>query len=75
MLAVLGLFVEELYHFPWYPDAPALIGDVHTWGVAKGPLIQLLFWVSFFEVVVGVPAVVQMMQGSPRQPGEFGFGK
>lgn len=74
MLAVLGLLVQEQYHFPWYPNDMQLVGETHAWGVAKGPLIQLLLWISGLEIIVGLPALVQMMHGSPRQPGEFGFG-
>lgn len=35
---------------------------------------QLLLWISIFEVIVGVPALVQMLTlDSPRRPGEFAF--
>ncbi|CAN8068480.1 unnamed protein product [Agarophyton chilense] len=74
MLAVLGLLVSEFYTFPWYSDAPRLASAVHSWGVQQGCLNQLLVWTSFWEIVVGTPAVIQMISlGSPRRPGEFAF--
>lgn len=73
MLAVVGLIAQELYHFPWYADAPSMATAAHDWGVAKGPLVQLLLWISGLEIIVGVPALVQMLQGSPRRPGEFAW--
>jgi Chlorophyll A-B binding protein len=73
MLAVLGLFVQDVYRLPFYADAPALARASHDWGVANGPMVQLLLWICGLEVITGVPALTQMMQGSPRRPGEFGF--
>jgi Chlorophyll A-B binding protein len=73
MLAVLGLFVQDLYTLPFYSGAPALARASHDWGVAHGPMVQLLLWVSGLEIITGVPALVQMLQGSARAPGDFGF--
>lgn len=74
MLAVVGLLVSEQVIFPFYSGAPSLVSAVHDWGVSKGPLIQLLFWISFFEIIVGTPALIQMITlDSPRKPGEFAF--
>lgn len=74
MLAVLGIIVNEFYTLPFYQGAPKLPTPVHDWGVAQGSLQQLLLWTSAWEIIVGVPAVVQMMSlGSPRRPGEFSF--
>lgn len=74
MLAVLGIFVSEFYRFPFYSGAPQLAEGIHNWGVQQGCMKQLLFWVCMFEVVVGVPALVQMITlDSPRRPGEFAF--
>lgn len=73
MLAVLGLFVQDLYTLPFYQGAPELARASHDWGVANGPMVQLLLWISGLEFITGVPAVVQMMQGSGREPGDFGF--
>eukprot|EP00177_Eucheuma_denticulatum_P005346 GFKZ01009712.1.p2 GENE.GFKZ01009712.1~~GFKZ01009712.1.p2 ORF type:complete len:147 (-),score=21.65 GFKZ01009712.1:518-958(-) len=74
MLAVVGMIVQEFYTFPFYTGAPKLARDVHDWGVGQGSLNQLLLWISLFEIIVGVPAVVQMVAlDSPRKPGEFAF--
>lgn len=74
MLAVLGMIVSEQVTFPFYTDAPRLASDIHSWAVSQGAMVQLLFWVSFFEVIIGVPALVQMISlDSPRKPGEFAF--
>lgn len=74
MLAVLGMIVSEYYKFPFYDGAPRLARAIHDWGVSQGCMNQLLFWTSMWEVVVGVPAVVQMVTlDSPRKPGEFAF--
>lgn len=74
MLAVLGVFVSEFYTFPFYSGAPVLASKVHDWGVSQGSMKQLLFWVCMFEVVIGVPALIQMITlNSPRRPGEFAF--
>jgi hypothetical protein len=73
MLAVLGLFATDFYQLPFYADAPTLARAAHDWGVAKGPMVQLLLWISGLEVITGVPALVQMMQGSGRRAGDFGF--
>ncbi|OSX76040.1 hypothetical protein BU14_0209s0031 [Porphyra umbilicalis] len=72
MLAVLGLFVQEFYTLPFY-SGPALAEPSHNFYVAHGAMKQLLLWTSGLEIITGVPALLQMMQGSPRRPGEFGF--
>lgn len=73
MLAVLGLFAQDLYQFPFYSGAPTLARAAHDWGVDKGPMVQLLLWVCGLEIITGVPGLLQTMQGSARRPGEFKF--
>lgn len=74
MLAVLGMIITEFYTLPFYPGAPKLALSVHEWGVSHGAMKQLLLWVCAFEIIIGTPALVQMLSlGSPRQPGEFSF--
>lgn len=74
MLAVVGLLVQEYYTFPFYAGAPTLASGVHDWGVTQGCMNQLLFWTSFWEVIVGTPALVQMVAlDSPRRPGDYAF--
>eukprot|EP00177_Eucheuma_denticulatum_P002713 GFKZ01004878.1.p1 GENE.GFKZ01004878.1~~GFKZ01004878.1.p1 ORF type:complete len:218 (+),score=30.81 GFKZ01004878.1:201-854(+) len=73
MLAFVGYIVAELYQFPWYKDFPHLINDRHDWGVHNGSMLQLVIWLSFFEIMT-TPAVVQMTNGqSDRMPGNFFF--
>lgn len=73
MLAVLGLFATDFYQLPFYAGAPIGARAAHDWGVAHGPMVQLLLWISGLEIITGVPALVQMMKGSGRAPGDFGF--
>jgi hypothetical protein len=73
MLAVLGAFVQEVYTFPFYTDAPTLFTQGHDWGTHNGSLLSVLIACSFFEAMT-LPAVIQMVKGeSDRQPGEFGL--
>lgn len=44
----------------------------HDAAVATGAMPQILLWVSAFEAISSV-AVVQMLEGSGRAPGDFGF--
>ncbi|CAM9117855.1 unnamed protein product [Sphacelaria rigidula] len=44
----------------------------HDAAVATGAMAQIFLWVCAFEAISTV-AVVQMLQGSGRQPGYFGF--
>lgn len=74
MLAVVGMLVSEQFIFPFYSGAPKLAQAIHDWGVTQGSMNQLLLWICIFEVVVGTPALVQMITlDSPRKPGEFAF--
>lgn len=74
MLAVIGVFVSEFFTFPFYSAPSPLASKVHEWGVTQGSMQQLLLWISIFEVVVGTPALIQMISlDSPRKPGEFAF--
>lgn len=71
MLACAGVIGTSLFHLP---------GDVHDVGlvaahdaaVKSGSLGQVLLWTSLFELITA-RAVWQMMEGSGRQPGYFGF--
>lgn len=44
----------------------------HDAAVSSGAMAQILLWVSAFEAISTV-AVVQMLEGSGRRPGDFGF--
>eukprot|EP00188_Purpureofilum_apyrenoidigerum_P002984 Plantae.Rhodophyta-Purpureofilum_apyrenoidigerum.ctg30280.p1 GENE.Plantae.Rhodophyta-Purpureofilum_apyrenoidigerum.ctg30280~~Plantae.Rhodophyta-Purpureofilum_apyrenoidigerum.ctg30280.p1 ORF type:complete len:214 (-),score=29.06 Plantae.Rhodophyta-Purpureofilum_apyrenoidigerum.ctg30280:64-705(-) len=73
MLACIGFLVQEFYRFPFYSSAPKLPVPAHDYFVKFGSLGQILLFTSAFETIVGFPAIVQSMQGSPRKPGDFGF--
>ena len=45
---------------------------LHDAAVKQGAMQQLLLWLGFIEIF-GFVAIVQMLQGSDRQPGDFGF--
>mmetsp|Transcript_22557 Transcript_22557/g.59928 ORF Transcript_22557/g.59928 Transcript_22557/m.59928 type:complete len:241 (-) Transcript_22557:99-821(-) len=72
MLAVLGLFAQELVQFPMYKGAPTLVTQSHDFFAKTGTLGQIAIWASFFEIMT-TPAVLQMLAGSDRKPGEFCF--
>mmetsp|Transcript_52056 Transcript_52056/g.123283 ORF Transcript_52056/g.123283 Transcript_52056/m.123283 type:complete len:212 (-) Transcript_52056:109-744(-) len=74
MLAATGLLVQDVYQFP---GTVATFGDakvtaLHNAAVSQGAMQQLLVWLGFLELF-GFVAIVQMLQGSDRQPGDFGF--
>ena len=72
MLAVLGTFAQQAYQFPWYKGAPTTLVGAHDHFVTTA-LAQILLFTSAFEVVAGVPAAIQTVQGSGRLPGYYGF--
>ena len=45
---------------------------LHDAAVKQGAMQQLLVWIGFFELF-GFVAIVQMLQGGDRLPGDFGF--
>ena len=74
MLATLGLLVQDVYQFP---GVTSVFGDLkvtalHDAAVQQGAMQQLLLWIGLLEVFSGV-AIIQTLQGSDRQPGDFGF--
>jgi light-harvesting complex I chlorophyll a/b binding protein 1 len=75
MLAVTGFAAVDL-GLRVYPTPEAYEGltsiTAHDALVKSGAMGQLLLWISLAEVFSSV-AVVQMLQGSGRQPGDFGF--
>jgi light-harvesting complex I chlorophyll a/b binding protein 1 len=75
MLGYLGFVAVDL-GITVYPAAPGLEGlssvQAHDAAVEQGGLGQILLWVSLAESISSI-AVVQMLQGSGRKPGEFGF--
>ena len=73
MLAALGFVATSFFHLP---------GDVHAVGtvaahdvaVKSGALQQVLLWTSAWEIVT-FKSLTQMLEGSGRVPGDFGFGE
>jgi light-harvesting complex I chlorophyll a/b binding protein 1 len=51
-----------------------LVGSVeaHDAAVAFGALPQVLLFITFVETI-SVIAIQQMLEGSPREPGDYGF--
>ena len=75
MLAVVG-FVAVDSGLRVYPLPEAYEGltaiTAHDALVKSGAMGQILLWISVAEIFSTV-AVIQMLEGSGRQPGEFGF--
>merc|ERR1711966_524802 len=74
MLGATGMLVQDVYQFP---GVQAVFGDakmtaLHDAAVKQGAMQQLLVWIVFFELF-GFVAIVRMLQGGDRQPGDFGF--
>mmetsp|Transcript_45353 Transcript_45353/g.92651 ORF Transcript_45353/g.92651 Transcript_45353/m.92651 type:complete len:125 (-) Transcript_45353:121-495(-) len=74
MLAATGMIVQDVYQFPGvtktFGDAKMMA--LHDAAVKQGAMQQLLVWLGFLEIF-GFVAIVQMLQGSDRVPGDFGF--
>lgn len=71
MLGVVGFIATQYFQLPGEVHQVTAVAahDVH---LKSGALIQLNFWISLFEII-STKAVVEMLQGSGRQPGYFGF--
>uniref|UniRef100_A0A7S0U2Y4 Uncharacterized protein n=1 Tax=Hemiselmis andersenii TaxID=464988 RepID=A0A7S0U2Y4_HEMAN len=75
MLAATGMIVQDLYVFPGFKDefGSAAMLKLHEKAVLQGSMQQLLVWLGLLEIISGVPAIIQTLNGSDRQPGDFGF--
>ncbi|CAN0121946.1 unnamed protein product [Phaeothamnion confervicola] len=72
MLAWLGYVATDLgVHLPGDMHALSSL-EAHDAAVKFGAMPQILLFISAFEAV-STPAVVQMVNGSGREPGYFGF--
>jgi len=75
MLAVVGFAAVDL-GFKIYPTPEAYEGltslTAHDALVKQGAMGQLLLWISLAEIISTI-AVTQMLNGSGRQPGDFGL--
>ena len=76
-LAWLGYVAVDLgMRIPGYPEAmsTATSASAHGPAVEYGALGNILVWIAFAEMTSWI-GVSQMLQGSGRAPGDFGFGK
>lgn len=69
MLAFVGFVFTDFYHLPGF-DYTTL--EAHDACVASGAMSQLLLWLGLLEVV-SLISVDQMLRGSGREPGDYGF--
>jgi len=76
MLAWLGFVAVDL-GFRVYPAPPEYDGataiTAHDAAWKFGAMGNMLIWIGLFEMVSWI-GVQQMLQGSGREPGDFGFG-
>jgi len=74
MLAATGMIVQDIATFPGVGKTfgAAKMTELHDVAVKQGAMQQLLVWLGFLEIF-GFVAIVQMLQGGERQPGDFGF--
>uniref|UniRef100_UPI0032B08E3F ACPII-1 n=1 Tax=Chroomonas placoidea TaxID=173977 RepID=UPI0032B08E3F len=75
MLAATGMIVQDAYKFPGFEGefGGAAMMKLHNLAVEQGAMQQLLLWLGLLEIISGVPAIIQTLNGSERQPGDFGF--
>jgi len=69
MLAFVGFIFTDFYHLPGF-DYTTL--EAHDACVASGAMSQLLLWIGLLEVF-SLISVDQMLRGSGREPGDYGF--
>jgi hypothetical protein len=64
-----GFVFTDFYHLPGF-DYTTL--EAHDATVASGAMSQLLLWIGLLEVISTI-SIDQMLRGSGREPGDFGF--
>merc|ERR1719387_3088519 len=69
MLAFVGFVFTDFYTLPGFEYTTL---EAHDACVASGAMSQLLLWLGLLEVVSFV-GIDQMLRGSGREPGDFGF--
>ncbi|EKX48559.1 Light-harvesting Chl a protein 5 [Guillardia theta CCMP2712] len=75
MLAVAGCIAQDLFRFPGAEtvySSDLKLTKLHDAALKTGTMGQMLFWLGSFEAI-STAAVIQMLQGSGRKPGDFGF--
>lgn len=71
MLATLGFIFSGFVQLPGDVHAVSAVA-AHDVAVKSGAMYQILLWTSLFEIV-STKAVSEMLEGSGRAPGDFGF--
>ncbi|EOD26056.1 light harvesting protein [Emiliania huxleyi CCMP1516] len=69
MLATFGFAFTDFWHFPGF-DYTTL--EAHDAVIAQGGMSQLLLWIGLLEVFSAI-SIDQMLRGSGREPGDYGF--
>merc|ERR1719379_529563 len=69
MLAFVGFIFTDFYTLPGFEYTTL---EAHDACVATGSMSQILLWVGLLEVVSFI-SIDQMLRGSGREPGDFGF--
>jgi light-harvesting complex I chlorophyll a/b binding protein 1 len=69
MLAFVGFIFTDFYTLPGFEYTTL---EAHDACVASGAMSQLLLWIGLLEVVSAI-SVDQMLRGSGREPGDYGF--
>ena len=69
MLAFVGFIFTDFYTLPGFEYTTL---EAHDACVASGAMSQLLLWIGLLEVVNFI-SIDQMLRGSGREPGDFGF--
>merc|ERR1719171_858157 len=69
MLAFVGFIFTDFYTLPGFEYTTL---EAHDAGVASGAMSQLLLWIGLLEVVSFI-SIDQMLRGSGREPGDYGF--
>jgi len=69
MLAFTGFIFTDFYTLPGFEYTTL---EAHDACVASGSMSQLLLWIGLLEVVSTI-SIDQMLRGSGREPGDYGF--
>lgn len=73
MLAIVGYITVDLGFIVHPLGAGLTSATAHDALVEKGVMGNALVWIGGFEIVSWL-GVAEMLQGSGREPGDFGFG-
>merc|ERR1719502_2270145 len=69
MLAFVGFIFTDFYTLPGFEYTTL---EAHDACVASGAMSQLLLWLGLLEVISAI-SIDQMLRGSGRAPGDYGF--